>query len=312
MFSLVLSSVALTSNNCLKRPTQPRYINYQCKIKLLYSAESPELLNREGVWSVGSGGEARGVWVDDVWYNVTWVDRATPYFNHNGVVVDENGRIVARPFIDSSQKSYWMEGVQYFIVTYRNDAVGVKTCYYLNMNGTWVDVTGRVVFDREETEPAIDYRTRGTSVSQSTYYQKGNNNDDGFGLYGLYISKSIDVGDNAFDNRFAPGESRLLVIYGSLDVRTVCVESNGGINPADAILSEITQTKVIAHTYIDIDPFRENNTFINTHTVTTSVQQIVLSRVGNSYLYNTVLSDNQMFQLDQYGAEVFIVPIGAE
>ena len=38
MFSLVLSSVALISNNCLKKHTQPKYINYQCKIKLLYEA----------------------------------------------------------------------------------------------------------------------------------------------------------------------------------------------------------------------------------------------------------------------------------
>jgi len=36
MFSLVLSSVARMPNNILKQHTQPKHINYQCQIKLLY------------------------------------------------------------------------------------------------------------------------------------------------------------------------------------------------------------------------------------------------------------------------------------
>jgi hypothetical protein len=50
-----------------------------------------------------------------------------------------------------------------------------------------------------------------------------------------------------------------------------------------------------------------NNAVFDTWTYTDVIQHLTLSQVGNSYIYNAVLADNQMFQLDKYGAEVFVV-----
>jgi hypothetical protein len=153
-------------------------------------------------------------------------------------------------------------------------------------------VTGRVIID--ETEPVYgpNYAATGGVINQNVYYLGS----------GSKASK-----DNEYNCFFAPCESRLLVISGSLDLRLPWVGSEDSINPVDIIQSGIVQMLTQIHSYVDIEPIGENNTFIDTWADTSNIQEISLTRIGNSYIYNTVLSDNQMFQLDQYGLEVFIV-----
>ncbi|MFA7080585.1 MAG: hypothetical protein WC203_06770, partial [Candidatus Bathyarchaeia archaeon] len=61
----------------------------------------------DGNWSIGSGWEAEGIWLDGIWYNVTWVDGSYPHF-------DENGTITESPFPAPSNIGHWMEGVQLY------------------------------------------------------------------------------------------------------------------------------------------------------------------------------------------------------
>jgi hypothetical protein len=244
---------------------------------------------------MGNGGLAEGAWVDGVLYDVTWFS-PWPSF-------DANGTLTQSSWDQLYQDGYWMEGVQFYTRTVHNDT-GTNSHIYLNMNGTWVDVTGRITVDIPESGPT--YGAFGMIVDHQIYYQ---NFDTGGGNFGYVTQKVINIGDDAFDNHFAPGESRLLFLSGSWDVRTDCVTltETGYINPVDVIKSGIIQTMTKVFSDVDVNRDVGNNAFLDTYTYTETIQQIFLTPVGNSYIYNAALSDNQMFQLDQYGAEVFIV-----
>jgi hypothetical protein len=42
--------------------------------------------------------------------------------------------------------------------------------------------------------------------------------------------------------------------------------------------------------------------------VETATQSVQLEVTGNSYAYNAILSDDEMFVMDSFGVEVFIEP----
>jgi hypothetical protein len=187
----------------------------------------------------------------------------------------------------------WIEGVQYYKYTIKEDT-NINTYTYLNMNGTWVDVTGRVTIDETEPEYGPNYTATGGFISQNVDYLGS----------GSKANK-----DNEYNCFFAPGESRLLAISGSLELMSLWVGNEDYINPIDVIQSGIVQMLTQVHSFVDIDPIGENNTFIDTWANTAKIQELSLTQIGNSYIYNTVLSDNQMFELDRYGLEVFIVSV---
>jgi hypothetical protein len=237
---------------------------------------------------IGEGGEAKGAWVDDIYYNIT-LTIPYPSFNSDGTMTQES----LPDLTEEELYTYyyqWIEGVQYFKHTIKEETA-TNTYTYLNMNGTWVDVTGRVIIDETEPEYRLNHIATGGFISRQTSYLGS----------GSKMSK-----DKEYDCFFAPGESRLLVISGSLDLRSPWAED---ISPADIIQSGIVQTLAQVTSYVDIDPIGENNTFIDTWADTSNIQELVLTQVGNSYIYNTVLSVDQMFELDRYGFEVFIVPV---
>jgi hypothetical protein len=273
----------------------------------------------------GRGIEAKGAWVDDVYYNVTctipW-----PCIDENGVVFGDWGDRInsatttkwnfrdttgnVRTSENSTIEEYradwyshyyqWIEGVQGYEYSI-NDGTSTTKYTYLNIDGTWVDVTGRVTFDKEpESEPERSvYSSTGGFASQVVHYVGT----------GSQVSK-----ENEYDCFFAPGESRLLIISGSVNVESPIPEvSESYFNPVDIIQSCIVQTLIQSTTFADIEfdmeAYFENHTFISTITETADIQELVLTQVGNSYIYNTVLPNGQMFEFDQYGLEVFIVPV---
>jgi hypothetical protein len=272
----------------------------------------------------GEGGEAKGAWVDGIYYNVTWTI-PYPHFNIDGTMIQE-------PIPNSTEENFtgyyqWKEGVQYYKRTVRNDTV-TNTYTYLNMNGTWVDVTGRIIIDQTEPDHKPVYSITGTINTNNMNYLNG---------YRGYHSGLPKANDDMDSYLFASGETRLLVISGSFDLRlpslsgevhTINYQSEGyvsivyhsgeaspwdvggeyWINPVDVIQSGIIQTYTHTKSIVDIDPTPKDNIFINTFADTIEVQELTLTQVGNSYIYNAVLSDNQMFQFDQYGLEAFIVP----
>ncbi len=104
----------------------------------------------------GQGYNLEGVWIGEKWYNVTWTNGAFP-------VIDENGKIVSQD--DSTGvPSHWMQGVQLDDVFVN----GTLTFTYINMNGTWTDVTGQI----NVTHPAPINSFANSSTIGSTIVQE--------------------------------------------------------------------------------------------------------------------------------------------
>ena len=212
------------------------------------------LLGNKGNWTSGGGFEAKGAWVDGVWYNVSYVNGTYPFF-------DANGTMTNPPFnIQSSEKGHWMEGVQgYELNGTVHDNEGTHTYTYLNMNGTWTDVTGRITVDKPQN--GATYALYGVLANQNLFFQRTANHNttvtitndlnktaglppDSTQITTAYpnggISTTIvpgrlndtagiardssmkfriDTGEGGFDNLFAPHESRLIVIQGTFEAR---------------------------------------------------------------------------------------------
>ncbi len=49
-----------------------------------------------------------------------------------------------------------------------------------------------------------------------------------------------------------------------------------------------------------------NNTVIDTSAYPTEQKQVLLAQNGDSYIYNAILGDKQVFQEDQWGVEAFV------
>jgi hypothetical protein len=64
----------------------------------------------------------------------------------------------------------------------------------------------------------------------------------------------------------------------------------------------------MVNTDVDMNHDLGNNTMLDLWAESTVIQHVSLTRIGNSYVYNTALSDTQIFQFDPYGVEAFIVP----
>jgi hypothetical protein len=291
----------------------------------------------KGNWSSGGGFEAKGAWVDGVWYNVSYVNGTYPYF-------DENGTMTQSPFnYLSSEKGHWMEGVQVYERTV-SDNEGTHTYTYLNMNGTWTDVTGRITVDKAQNGPT--YTMNGEVATQKMFFQNGN-----FGVSsGVMITNDanktssvavqnstrvtltypngttnlisgqnntaeviitqdpsmtyIGTGEGGFNNLFAPHQSRLIVIQGTFEARSYSTNAN----PIETLQSGLLSLKITTNNGVDINPVVDAKTFMDVWSSDDAIQQIPLTHIGNSYIYNAVLGANQQFQFDKSGAEATIVP----
>jgi hypothetical protein len=109
-----------------------------------------------------------------------------------------------------------MEGVQVYQRTVHTN--GDTTNYtYLNMNGTWTDVTGRITVDKAES--GSTYSMEGCVVQKMMFFQPVSMQNDNYTLdncnSGYTSTSGVWAGDGAYNNLFAPGESRLIVLSGS-------------------------------------------------------------------------------------------------
>jgi hypothetical protein len=226
----------------------------------------------------GEGGQAKGAWVDGKYYNITYTI-PYPHINTNGLMTQDDLSNLTEEQIDRTYYQ-WTEGVQYYKYTIK-EGIDTNVYTYLNMNGTWVDVTGRIIIDEVKLERGQNYIGIGTFIVNTAMYSPG----------GYKVTEN---------NVLSPGESRLLVISGSTDPMFIFTVNETYMNPIEYIQSCIVQTLTIAYSAVDMDYTVENNTFIDTKTDTAKPQTLVLSQVGNSYIYNAGLSDIQLSQLNQY------------
>lgn len=251
-----------------------------------------------------------GVWLDGQWHNVTWIPGThpdgiakvmTPPRGSAGTVRYISSMPTAIPDLpdNASETGYYMEGVplkQYF---YFNSTANKLTLYdTVYVNGTWVNVTGRIRIEN----PKTSVLTFGRVVEATTRFEPRSSFIDNQQSWNWgTISQNFFVwsGDNDFNNTWAPHQSRLIQMTGTVDVGS-----------AD-ILNSLTTGKInlysAAYSYVYDQPV--NGTFYDTSKLSTGLMAVSLTKTADgNYLYNNLLSGNQTLQLDQYGAEAFITP----
>jgi putative NIF3 family GTP cyclohydrolase 1 type 2 len=249
---------------------------------------------------VDFGGVVKGVWLDNKWLNVTWISDTDYPFNLIRIVTPSHSTVTAVPELpaNATEEGTWIEGVP--IAEYYNSTALESTSLYIN--GSWVDVTGRVRADPEQ--PMVmaantlvnqilpfsgkHYRNIGNATLGPTTEMPSWQTYNGNGPTIQWPSIA-----DGFNSTWAPHQSRLIVLNGTL-------EGNAGTLETGNITLYAT-----ASTYVN--DWLVNGTYYDTITTSTWLNQVQLN-AANGYLYNTVLSENQQFQLDQYGVEAFIEP----
>jgi len=221
--------------------------------------------------------------------------------NGSWPVIDENGKIVSST--DSpGVPSHWIQGVLLDDV-YVN---GTLTYTYMNLNGTWTDVTNQInVTHPSQQNPFANAGTVGNSTIVQEHYVfepklpivAANSGDTS----APFATKYVWTGNGFFNNSWTPNQSRLILLSGIYEVRQPFADSSALTALKSGNITLQTQVMDVADgmTYI-------NNTITDTSAYPMEQKQIALTQDGDSYIYNTILGDKQVFQEDQWGAEVFV------
>jgi hypothetical protein len=192
-----------------------------------------------------------------------------------------------------------MEGVpikQYHF--FNSSASTLQLWDAIYVNGTWVNVTGRIRIEH----PVTSVLEFGTFIQATTNFPprnafNGNQPPDGTTANGPRVLSNVWSGDEDFNNTWAPHQSRLIMLTG-----TVTVGSSDILN---AFTAGKLNVYAATNNYIYDKPV--NGTFYDTSSLTTQLKSISLEKTADgNYLYNNILSENQMFQPDQFGVELFI------
>jgi hypothetical protein len=258
----------------------------------------------------GGNGFVEGVWLDNEWVNVTWLpDGEWPIFspsrNTNFTTVIPN----LPP--NATQEGVWIEGVhvwQEYNLTKTSDDTIINMATYIFINGTWVDVTGRIRVDNEQ--PYV-------MATNTLVYEMRNFESEDYGSYrnvtefeeamAKQSASSLPnfgwtymwAGEGGFNNYWEPHESRLIRLTGTREV---------GVN---AGLESLAEGKIMLYAGVSnyLEERREiNGIYLNTFSTATELKQVQVEKTADGYLYNTILGENQIFQPDQFGVEVFIKP----
>ncbi|MCW4034799.1 MAG: hypothetical protein NWF03_05490 [Candidatus Bathyarchaeota archaeon] len=241
-----------------------------------------------------TGGDAKGAWIDGKYYNLTWVPHEAFWMNGSALIT---GKTLWENGIPVIGEGYWMEGVQLLKKYAGFSGYGNLTAVYMNMNGTWTDVTGRITIDQVEepvrSEPIVGL---GTIFSDMILFGGGSMSRPEEEI-GLGMSRLAPV---EYDTLWAPHQSRLIVLTSNRQVlskllrnsNVELLETSQQISVRGAVSSRLNGTTGIYDSIAIHD----------------EIKTIPLEITDQGYLYNTILADNEIFVLDEYGIEAFIEP----
>ena len=283
-------------------------------IKIVDSALGGYSFERAGGPGVNFGGVVKGVWLDNEWVNVTWIPGVNYPMNLFMVLTPQHlvSDIIPALPDNATETGTWIEGVP--IAEYYGNQNLEQTQIYIN--GAWVDVTGRV--RPEYPQPTMmATHTLASRVSQNfgglPYKNVGNTtvgpitDYPGWKMYNGNGPSYRWVDTSAFRNVWAPGQSRLITLWSTV-MQSYSKESQmESLNAAiDCLHAGTIKLYASASSYIVNQPVE--GVYYNTVSTSTYLKQVNVKEAENGYLYNVALAENQAFQPDQNGIEVFIVP----
>ena len=250
-----------------------------------------------------------GIWLDGKWLNVTWLpDGEWPATFHSPIV-----KTIPDLPSDASEKGIWVEGVhveERHKITKTANETNITFTTLAFINGAWVDVTGRVRVDYEQPFVVFNNLLAGElrnfeSETFGNYRNKAAFDEE---MAGIFPAENVTwtnigitytwAGEGGFNSYWEPHESRLIKLTGTRDVGGGALEllAEGKITLYSAVSNNVKDWGEI------------NGTYYNTFSTATSLKQVQMEKTADGYLYNTVLGENQIFQPDQFGVEVFIKP----
>jgi hypothetical protein len=261
-------------------------------------------------YAVGRGGLVDGIYLDGGWLNKTWIPGTDYPSNLKSILHDEDyAESAALPAIpvlpeNASQTGIWIEGVP--IAEYYG-GTGI-TATHIYVNGSWVDVTGRVQPHNPQpfllsTNPIVNmiltpsvgiYANAANTVTTAPLmgWQKGMGNSYQY------------IGGRGFDRSWMPYQSRLIIFNGTIPM------NSGEFNNRIAEILENGAVDIYgsATSYINDKPI--DDTFTNTCYTATAIKTVTLQKNPEGYLYNAALAPNQHFQVCPDGVEVYIKQVG--
>jgi hypothetical protein len=221
---------------------------------------------------------------------------------------------------DNSTDGYWQEGVEIYQVYSGNKLANI----WMLINGTWVDVTGRIeipdlenIFNNMVSGSKTivgewrmfqgplpeNFNSTTTFSNQTTTFENGTtitetSSNDINDFPGPLAHTTVYTGPGLFNDVWAPHQSRLLVFIGTRLASDP--EALEELNTGSISVHILSQTRLVN--------FLIDGVFMDTTAVVDEIQQIKLQPDGEFYVYNAVLNEGEMFQPDESGAEVFIKP----
>ena len=239
-------------------------------------------------WTSISGREVKGAWVDGEWYNLTWVPHQHFWDNCSATI---NGMEIWEDI--TLGEGYWMEGVQLM----EKSVGGNLTNIFMNMNGTWVDVTGRIdiIPDDAPSFPNA-VKTSGRIFSETKNFGNASSSGgDETALIGFFIT----VAPTSFNNVWAPKQSRLITLQNSGQVlsRFLNTSELEQLNTGKATFRSTVSSSLPSAKGLWASWSTEN-----------VIQPVQLDVNGDSYVYNAILADDEMFVMDSFGVEAFVEP----
>ena len=220
-------------------------------------------------------GTVEGLWLDGKWVNVTWVPSRDNVPAHLREGVD-----IARTFTN-----------------------GTLSYVGMSINGSWTDVTGRVrLLEKDTVEPMSDAIVMTDLIARDEIRFFNPHNWQPSAEMGGYSVTNVDL-TSGFSDRWSANQSRLIELKGILPLST----KHSGSTAKDVLErlnSNLTLVRIQASTKFEDSLL--NGVYVNTNTMITILNTIQLKSQGVSRKYNSILRDNQVFQPDQFGVEVFI------
>jgi len=194
--------------------------------------------------------------------------------------------------------NYWIEGVP-LIEYVADNKVKATAIYY---DGSWIDATGRVEVVEAPFVTASDFLF-GLQSSFHGYTEKSSAVPSGYSVAFSSVGGGGPINSLfEFDNVWEPYQSRLILLNGSINV--------GNLWKPDGLLKDNELTLYTAlNNYVAESVV--NGVKVNTVSIATEITSVQLERTEGSYLFNSILPDNQRFAFAASGIEVFIVEEGA-
>jgi len=220
---------------------------------------------------------AKEAWVDDVHYTLSWVP------NNRGAGFEERFDYQGDPELDGE----WIEGVkiQEYYINY--ELAYTK----INMNGTWVDVTGRIEVERPSYWPPHEQPMDAVLIWDCRSLTQESVLDS----HEFQVLEIPPRGTpEAFNEIWAPHESRLIAVKDARAVQSKYFEPEK--------LEKLKNEEIVFTTRISTRVTVDNRT---DSALSEDSIQVFVEQTVDGYVYSVLPADT-IFTLDEFGVEVFI------